>query len=166
MTITARSPTIASQVAVTGATTATDDEHGCNLRLPAKHDRQRDLGRDLIVAWFRPMGAAEVAYHQATVVGREDDHPGRALAYYGSRGETPLCWGGAGATRLGLSGEVTPEAYEAAFGTGGFRNNTNMFTSKQVSNLSSKSVAYMPQSVVVISLFRYMEETPYRWQVK
>jgi len=73
------------------------------------------------VAWFRPMGAAEVAYHQATVVGREDDHPGRALAYYGSRGETPLRWGGAGAASLGLVGEVTPEAYEAAFGTGGFR---------------------------------------------
>lgn len=72
------------------------------------------------MAWFRPMGAAEVAYHQETVVGRGDDHPGRALAYYGSRGETPLRWGGAGATRLGLSGEVTPEAYEASFGPGGF----------------------------------------------
>jgi len=73
------------------------------------------------VAWFRPMGADEVAYHQATVVGRDDDHPGAALAYYGSRGETPLRWGGAGATHLGLAGEVTPEAYEAAFGVGGFR---------------------------------------------
>lgn len=73
------------------------------------------------MAWFRPMGAAEVAYHQATVVGREDDHPGRALAYYGSRCEAPLRWGGAGAARLGLVGEVTPEGYEAAFGTGGFR---------------------------------------------
>ncbi len=46
---------------------------------------------------------------------------GAALAYYGSRGETPLRWGGAGAARLGLSGEVTPGAYEAAFGSGGFR---------------------------------------------
>jgi conjugative relaxase-like TrwC/TraI family protein len=73
------------------------------------------------VAWFRPMGADEVAYHQATVVGRADDHPGVALAYYGSRGETPLRWGGAGAAGLGLAGEVTPEAYEAAFGVGGFR---------------------------------------------
>jgi len=66
------------------------------------------------------MGVDEVAYHQATVVGRGDDHPGRALDYYGSRGETPLRWGGAGAARLGLTGEVTPEAYEAAFGPGGF----------------------------------------------
>jgi conjugative relaxase-like TrwC/TraI family protein len=73
------------------------------------------------MAWFRPMGADEVAYHQATVVGREDDHPGAALAYYGSRGETPLQWAGTGAARLGLAGQVTPEAYEAAFGVGGFR---------------------------------------------
>lgn len=73
------------------------------------------------MAWFRPMGADAVAYHQATVLGRADDHPGRALDYYGSRGETPLRWGGAGAASLGLAGEVTPEAYEAAFGPGGFR---------------------------------------------
>jgi hypothetical protein len=46
------------------------------------------------MAWFRRMGADEVAYHQATVVDRSDDHPGRALDYYGSRGETPLRWGG------------------------------------------------------------------------
>jgi conjugative relaxase-like TrwC/TraI family protein len=72
------------------------------------------------MAWFRPMGVDEVAYHQKTVVGRADDHPGAALDYYGSRGETPLRWGGAGAARLGLHGEVTPEAYEAAFGPGGF----------------------------------------------
>ena len=73
------------------------------------------------MAWFRPMGADEVAYHQATVVGRGDDHPGAALDYYGSRGETPLRWGGTGAARLGLAGEVTADAYEAAFGPGGFR---------------------------------------------
>jgi conjugative relaxase-like TrwC/TraI family protein len=73
------------------------------------------------MAWFRPIGADEVAYHQATVVGRADDHPGAALDYYGSRGETPLRWGGAGAARLGLAGEVTSDAYEAAYGPGGFR---------------------------------------------
>lgn len=59
------------------------------------------------MAWFRPMGADEVAYHEATVLGRADDHPGRALEYYGSRGETPLRRCGTGAARLGLSGEVT-----------------------------------------------------------
>jgi conjugative relaxase-like TrwC/TraI family protein len=73
------------------------------------------------VAWFRAMGVDQVAYHEATVLGREDDHPGQALDYYGSRGETPLRWGGAGAARLGLAGEVTPEAYRLAFGPGGFR---------------------------------------------
>jgi conjugative relaxase-like TrwC/TraI family protein len=81
----------------------------------------REQSRDLIVAWFRRMGLDEVAYHQATVLSREDDHPGRALDYYGSRGETPLRWGGDGAARLGLADEVTPEAYDAAFGPGGFR---------------------------------------------
>jgi conjugative relaxase-like TrwC/TraI family protein len=73
------------------------------------------------MAWFRRMGLDEVAYHEATVLGRDDDHPGRALDYYGSRGETPLRWGGTGAGWLGLSGEVTVEAYERALGTGGFR---------------------------------------------
>jgi conjugative relaxase-like TrwC/TraI family protein len=96
------------------ATTHPDGGHDCNLRL---HD-SRDVG---LMAWFRPMGADQVAYHQATVVGRADDHPGAALDYYGSRGETPLRWGGAGAARLGLYGEVTADAYEAAYGPGGFR---------------------------------------------
>ena len=73
------------------------------------------------VGFFRAMGADSVAYHEETVVGRGDDHPGRALDYYGERGETPLRWGGRLATELGLTGEVTPEAYRAAFGSGGFR---------------------------------------------
>jgi conjugative relaxase-like TrwC/TraI family protein len=73
------------------------------------------------VAWFRPLGIEAVAYHEQTVVGRADDHPGQALDYYGSRGETPLRWAGAGAERLGLVGEVTPAAYESGFGAGGFR---------------------------------------------
>ena len=73
------------------------------------------------MAWFRRMGVEQVAYHEATVVGREDDHPGQALDYYGSRGETPLRWGGAGAASLGLEGEVTPAGYRLAFGPGGFR---------------------------------------------
>ena len=73
------------------------------------------------MAWFKVMGVESVAYHEQTVLGRADDHPGRALDYYGSRGETPLRWGGAGASRLGLEGEVSPEAYRLAFGPGGFR---------------------------------------------
>lgn len=72
------------------------------------------------MAFFRPMGVESVAYHEATVVGRDDDHAGQALDYYGSRGETPLVWGGKVAARLGLTGKVTPDEYRAAFGPGGF----------------------------------------------
>jgi len=71
------------------------------------------------MAWMRMMGADSVAYHRATVLARGDDHPGQALAYYASRGETPLRWGGAGAQGLGLERAVTDEQYEALFGPGG-----------------------------------------------
>jgi conjugative relaxase-like TrwC/TraI family protein len=67
------------------------------------------------------MGADTVEYHKETVLGRADDHPGQALDYYASRGETPLRWGGAVAARLGLAGEVTPAQYDAVFGPGGLR---------------------------------------------
>jgi conjugative relaxase-like TrwC/TraI family protein len=68
---------------------------------------------------MRMMGADSVDYHRATVMERGDDHPGQALDYYASRGETPLMWGGSGAEALGLSGAVTHEAYEAIYGAGG-----------------------------------------------
>jgi hypothetical protein len=71
------------------------------------------------MAWMRMMGADSVAYHRDTVLHRADDHPGQALAYYASRGETPLVWGGAGARALGLVGTVTESQYEAMFGPGG-----------------------------------------------
>ncbi len=71
------------------------------------------------MAWMRMMGADSVAYHRATVLARGDDHPGQALAYYASRGETPLLWGGRGAGGLGLQGAVTDAQYEALFGPGG-----------------------------------------------
>src|SRR5205085_9050443 len=64
-------------------------------------------------------GVDSVEYHRATVLPRGDDHPGQALAYYASLGETPLCWGGPGAEGLGLEGAVTDEQYEAIFGPGG-----------------------------------------------
>ena len=65
------------------------------------------------------MGVDSVEYHRSTVLARGDDHPGQALAYYASRGETPLLWGGAGARALGLEGAVTDEQYEALYGPGG-----------------------------------------------
>lgn len=54
------------------------------------------------------METESVAYHRETVIDRGDDFPGAALEYYASRGETPLAWGGSGATSLGLSGAVDP----------------------------------------------------------
>ena len=71
------------------------------------------------VAWMRMMGADSVDYHRATVLARGDDHPGQALAYYASRGETPLLWGGRSAITLGLQGAVTDAQYEALFGPDG-----------------------------------------------
>ena len=71
------------------------------------------------MGWMRIMGADSVEYHRATVLGRADDHPGMAMEYYASRGETTLVWGGSGRQELGLSGPVTAESYEAVFGVGG-----------------------------------------------
>lgn len=73
------------------------------------------------MAWMRMMGADSVAYHRETVMDRADDHPQAALAYYASRGETPLVWGGSGAPGLGLSGAVSEAEYDAIFGPGGAR---------------------------------------------
>ncbi len=73
------------------------------------------------MAWFRPMGVDSVEYHRRTVLGRGDDHEGQSLAYYGSRGETPLEWGGRLAERLGLVSQVDDAGYEAIYGRGGAR---------------------------------------------
>lgn len=63
------------------------------------------VAQEGVVAWIRKMGVDSVEYHRATVLGRADDHAGRALGYYASRGETPLDWGG----QSGLSpGAVRP----------------------------------------------------------
>jgi conjugative relaxase-like TrwC/TraI family protein len=71
------------------------------------------------------MGVDSVNYHRETVLERADDHPGAALDYYASRGETPLVWGGFGAPDLGLEGPVSEAQYDAIFGPGGARNPTN-----------------------------------------
>jgi conjugative relaxase-like TrwC/TraI family protein len=73
------------------------------------------------MAWFRMMGVDSVEYHRATVLGRDDDYAGQAVLYYGSRGETPLRWGGALAERLGLVGAVDDAGYDAIYGPGGAR---------------------------------------------
>ncbi|MGH3372522.1 MAG: MobF family relaxase, partial [Nocardioidaceae bacterium] len=71
------------------------------------------------MAWMAMLGADSVDYHRDNVVARGDDHPGQALAYYASRGETPLQWVGIGAERFGLAGAVTDAQYSAVFGPGG-----------------------------------------------
>lgn len=68
---------------------------------------------------MRMMGADSVAYHEATVFGRADDFAARTLDYYGSRGETPMMWGGLEAERLGLVGAVEMPQYDAIYGPGG-----------------------------------------------
>ena len=73
------------------------------------------------MAWVTMMGAGSVRYHEQVVLGRADDFPSQTLAYYGSRGETPMRWGGSGAARLGLSGTIDPADYHAVFATGGAR---------------------------------------------
>ncbi len=104
------------------------------------------------MAWFRRMGVDEVAYHEATIIGRADDHPCQALDYYGSRGETPLRWGGAGAVRLGLHGEVTAEAYEAAFGPGGFRDPASGFRLVRTKRPGFELVVSAHKSVAVLGV--------------
>jgi conjugative relaxase-like TrwC/TraI family protein len=90
-----------------------NEEHDCN--------RLRRVRGGEPVAWFRMMGIDSVKYHRRTVLDRGDDHQGQALAYYGSRGETPLQWGGQIADRLGLTGAVDDASYESIFGPGGAR---------------------------------------------
>ena len=65
------------------------------------------------------MGTESVGYHERTVLGRGDDPVSNALEYYGSRGETPMAWGGRGASVLGLDGEVGLDEWRAVFATGG-----------------------------------------------
>jgi conjugative relaxase-like TrwC/TraI family protein len=65
------------------------------------------------------MGVGSVDYHEQTVAGRADDPVMAAAAYYASRGETPMTWGGQGCPLLGLDGEVDLGDYRAIFGAGG-----------------------------------------------
>ena len=69
----------------------------------AKHDCNRWL-REAAVAWMRMMGADSVAHHEKTVMGRADDFPGRALAYYASRGRRHWCGAAAAPSGWAWSG--------------------------------------------------------------
>ena len=100
---------------------------GCNasgIARPVGAQRE-EVGE---LARMAMMGRHSVAYH-ATNIGLAgssvelgsglSDESGRAFAYYGSAGETPLVWGGSGAAALGLGGEVSRGGYEAVFAEGG-----------------------------------------------
>jgi conjugative relaxase-like TrwC/TraI family protein len=68
---------------------------------------------------MRMMGSDSVEYHEHSVALRGDDPVVAAAAYYASRGETPMTWGGSGRALLGLDGEVDLVDYRAIFGVGG-----------------------------------------------
>ena len=70
---------------------------------------------------MRMMGVDSVEYHRQTVLDRDDDHPGAALAYYAERGESPLPWGGGAAAGSASPVTSTDEHYEDIFGPGGAR---------------------------------------------
>jgi len=53
---------------------------------------------------MRMMGADSVAHHEKTVMGRADDFPGRALAYYASRGRRHWCGAAAAPSGWAWSG--------------------------------------------------------------
>ena len=110
------------------------------------------------MAWIRKMGVDSVEYHRATVLGRSDDHAGRALGYYASRGETPLEWGGQLAGRLGLSGPVDSASYEALFGPGGARDphlGTRLVTTKRP---GMELVVSAHKSVAILGLIGRAED--------
>jgi conjugative relaxase-like TrwC/TraI family protein len=70
---------------------------------------------------MRMMGMDSVEYHEHSVALRGDDPVVAAAAYYASRGETPMVWGGSGRRLLGLDAEVELADYRALFGAGGAR---------------------------------------------
>jgi conjugative relaxase-like TrwC/TraI family protein len=104
------------------------------------------------------MGVDSVAYHKETVVDRGDDYPGAALDYYGSRGETPLRWGGRLAARLGLHGEVTHEQFDAVFAPGGYR---DPVTGEQLTNVTRPGFEWVigpHKSVAVLGVIGRAED--------
>jgi conjugative relaxase-like TrwC/TraI family protein len=110
------------------------------------------------VAWFRMMGVDSVAYHRATVLAAGDDHPGAARRYYGTRGETPLEWGGSLAPRLGLTGRVTDETYDAVFGPGGAVDPANGSWLVRAARPGGELVVSAHKSVAVIGVLGAVDD--------
>ncbi len=110
------------------------------------------------MAFMRMMGADSVAYHQATILDRSDDHAGLALDYYGTRGETPLVWGGRGAARLGLDGPVDHDEYAAAFGPGGFQDPVTKHRLVSTTRPGMELVVAAHKSVAVLGVLGRAED--------
>jgi conjugative relaxase-like TrwC/TraI family protein len=110
------------------------------------------------MAWMRMMGADSVAYHRETIVNRFDDHPGQALAYYASRGETPLVWGGSGAAALGLEANVTDAQYEAVYGPGGATDPTTGEQLTRTRRPGMELVIAAHKSVAELGVIGYAED--------
>ena len=104
------------------------------------------------------MGVESVAYHRETVMGRADDHPGLAVSYYASHGETPLAWGGSGAEALGLVGAVMDAQYDRVFGPGGFSDPTTGTRLVSTSRPGIELVVSAHKSVAVLGVLGWAEE--------
>jgi conjugative relaxase-like TrwC/TraI family protein len=111
------------------------------------------------VAWFRMMGIDSVAYHRATVLAGGDDHPGAARRYYGSRGEAPLEWGGSLAPRLGLTGQVSDDAYDAVFGPGGAVDPATRWRPVRTTRPGVELVVSAHKSVAVLGVLGAVDDT-------
>jgi conjugative relaxase-like TrwC/TraI family protein len=107
---------------------------------------------------MRMMGAESVAYHRETVMGRADDHAGLAMAYYASRGETPLAWGGSGTVPFGLAGAVTDSQYDRVFGPGGFRDPTTGTPLVATRRPGLELVVSAHKSVALLGVLGWAEE--------
>jgi conjugative relaxase-like TrwC/TraI family protein len=110
------------------------------------------------MAWMRMMGVESVAYHRETVMGRADDHPGLAVSYYASHGETPLAWGGSGAAALGLVGTVMDAQYDLVFGPGGFRDPTTGTRLVATRRPGIELIVSAQKSVAVLGVIGWAEE--------
>jgi conjugative relaxase-like TrwC/TraI family protein len=110
------------------------------------------------MAWMRMMGVESVAYHRETVMRRADDHPGLAVSYYASHGETPLGWGGSGAEALSLVGSVTEEQYDLVFGPGGFRDPTTGTRLVSTTRPGIELVVSAHKSVALLGVIGWTEE--------
>ncbi len=110
------------------------------------------------MAWFRMMGLDSVEYHRSTVLGRADDHAGMAVLYYGSRGETPLVWGGRLAERLGLVGAVDNAGYDAIYGWGGARDPHLGTRLVSTSRPGVELVVAAQKTVAVLGLIGHVED--------